>query len=633
MEHQRREGRVSAFNRTIALVGAIASLGFLAGCGVDMNAPVLSASADVTQTPSATPTKAPTAAAVVSTATPVPVSASASTPVAQSTAIAGDTTSDPSKFQVTVKLDASQTHPISPLIYGIADRTSGNSDTIEWLGATMSRWGGSFSSRYNWETNDSNAGQGGRFKNVKQGDDTPGSASLGFFNRNAKLGLAGILTIPTLGWVAKDGESQSKDVPQHGGPAIEKGSDAAFTEFTDGTWRKPYDPAANRALTSVQSFASKGAPFAYPPDLNDGKVYQDEWVAYLKATRDKSAQPAIYAMDNEPELWADNTHVDVHPARLGYDDQLANFLEYARAVKKADPDGLVAGPESWGLTGYMYSALDEGGDQFQKAADRAAHGDTVWIEWFLRSVAESDKQAGSRSLDVLTLHYYPSGGEYLGGNDPATQAQRVQEPRGLWDGLYTVPGWVGKTEWGNLALLNRMKDFIDANYPGTKLGLTEWNFGGADDISGAIATADALGIFGREGLYLASYAGEPDKNSATGWAFRMYRNYDGKGGQFGSRSVQTVSSDTEMFSAYGALDEKGTKMTVMLINKDPKRSSDVTLQTTGFTASEMGDQYRYDGTRPDGPDSRMFVVPDPKSVTVTVPPMSISLVELNGTQK
>lgn len=631
MKTRKRENRVSFLNRTIVLVGGLLILVLLAGCGVDMDAPVFgSAASDATQTPSPTaspvpPTSTPEAARATSTPRSIAV-ATATSSSASPTAKAGDA----SEFSVTVKLDASQTHLISPLIYGIADPTTANADKIEWLGATLARWGGNARSRHNWEINDSNTGVDAQFQNVKQGDDTPGSASLGFLNRNSNLNLASILTIPTLGWVAKDGESQSKDVPAHGGPAVDKGSDAAFTQFADGTWQKPYDPAANRQLTSVQSLPSKGGPFAYPPDLNDGKVYQDEWVAYLKATRDKSEQPMIYAMDNEPELWADDTHVDVRPARLGYDDRLANFLDYARAVKKADPDGLIAGPESWGVTGYIYSALDEGGDQFQAAADQAAHGGTPFIEWFLKSVADSDKQSGSRSLDVLTIHYYPSGGEYTGGNDAATQAQRVQAPRALWDGNYIATGWVAGTEWGNLALLTRMKNYIDANYPGTKLGLTEWNFGGEDDISGAIATADALGIFGSQGLYMASYWGEPDKDSPAGWAFRMYRNYDGKGAQFGSRSVKTVSSDTEMFSAYGALDESGSKLTVMLINKDPKRTAEVELQPDGFTSGDMGDQYGYDGTNPDGPGSGMFAVSDPGSISVSLAPMSINLIELKS---
>ncbi len=49
---------------------------------------------------------------------------------------------------------------------------------------------------------------------------------------------------------------------------------------------------------------------------------------------------------------------------------------------------------------------------------------------------------------------------------------------------------------------------IAARYPGTKLAMTEYNFGAGDHISGGLAQADVLGIFGREGLYLANYWGD-----------------------------------------------------------------------------------------------------------------------------
>ena len=251
---------------------------------------------------------------------------------------------------------------------------------------------------------------------------------------------------------------------------ISPGSDSAFTQFVNGAWTQPYNPEANRARTSVQSLPSKGAPFVYPPDLTDGKVYQDEWVAYLRSIRPQGDTPPIYAMDNEPELWADNTHVDVHPVRLGYDDELSTYLTYARAVKKADPAALVMGPESWGVTGYLFSALDEGGDGYGTNADRQAHGNLPFVEWFLKAVSDSDKSAGSRSLDVFSVHYYPNAGEYTGGNDPATQDKRMQGPRALWDVTYAEPSWVARTEWANLALLPRLQNLIALELPGHQTG-------------------------------------------------------------------------------------------------------------------------------------------------------------------
>ncbi len=64
-------------------------------------------------------------------------------------------------------------------------------------------------------------------------------------------------------------------------------------------------------------------------------------------------------------------------------------------------------------------------------------------------------------------------------------------------------------------------------YPGLKLALTEWNMGAEGDMSGALAVADALGIFGREDLWLATYWSNPASNSPVYQAFRLYGNSDG----------------------------------------------------------------------------------------------------------
>ena len=71
--------------------------------------------------------------------------------------------------------------------------------------------------------------------------------------------------------------------------------------------------------------------------------------------------------------------------------------------------------------------------------------------------------------------------------------------------------------------------------------MTEYNFGAGDHISGGLAQADVLGIFGREGLYLGNYWGDGPGNgklpSYIKSAFRLFRNYDGKGGTFGDTAV------------------------------------------------------------------------------------------------
>jgi hypothetical protein len=112
--------------------------------------------------------------------------------------------------------------------------------------------------------------------------------------------------------------------------------------------------------------------------------------------------------------------------------------------------------------------------------------------------------AGKRLLDAFSFHYY-SQASY----DPAN---RVQASRSLWDSSYVEPSWItqggnGFTD-GGLEILPKLKQSIADFYPGTKLAVTEYDFGGRDDVSGAIAQADALGAFGQQGVHLATYFGD-----------------------------------------------------------------------------------------------------------------------------
>src|SRR4051794_3119636 len=98
MKIERHDGRVSGLNRIIALAAALSALALLAGCGIDMDAPVLGSSSDATQTPSPTSTMEPT---TVATSTPL-ASMASSTPALTSRTTPG-AVNESSPFQVMVK--------------------------------------------------------------------------------------------------------------------------------------------------------------------------------------------------------------------------------------------------------------------------------------------------------------------------------------------------------------------------------------------------------------------------------------------------------------------------------------------------------------------------------------------------
>jgi len=97
-----------------------------------------------------------------------------------------------------------------------------------------------------------------------------------------------------------------------------------------------------------------------------------------------------------------------------------------------------------------------------------------------------------------------------------------------------------------------LKEKIASGYQGTKIAFTEYNYGGGNDISGAIAQADVLGIFGREGVYAAALWPMNEDNSFIYGAFNAFLNYDGAGAGFGTTGISAVTSDYAMSSVYAS---------------------------------------------------------------------------------
>ena len=100
-------------------------------------------------------------------------------------------------------------------------------------------------------------------------------------------------------------------------------------------------------------------------------------------------------------------------------------------------------------------------------------------------------------------------------------------------------------------------------------------------MNGALAIAEVLGIYGREGVDAAAYWRNPPLGSPGYFAFKMHGNYDGAGSRFGGRSCSCADADDPTrVSAFAALDEAAGALRVMLINKDPERARGLVPSTS-----------------------------------------------------
>ncbi|MEI9933090.1 MAG: hypothetical protein WDM89_21795 [Rhizomicrobium sp.] len=119
-----------------------------------------------------------------------------------------------------------------------------------------------------------------------------------------------------------------------------------------------------------------------------------------------------------------------------------------------------------------------------------------YIPWLL-----SQWKTAGHPVDVVTVHFYPQGAEDSNDDSQATQLLRNRSTRQLWDPNYTSESWIND----KVELIPRMKDWISSYYyTGTPIGITEYNWGDEKKINGATTQADIYGIFGREGLDMAT---------------------------------------------------------------------------------------------------------------------------------
>jgi hypothetical protein len=185
--------------------------------------------------------------------------------------------------------------------------------------------------------------------------------------------------------------------------------------------------------------------------------------------------------------------------------------------------------------------------------------------------------------------------------------------------------WITQANGGKpIALLPGVMAQIRRHYPGTKLAITEYNYGGGRHVSGLIAQADVLGIFGREGVFAAANWGISPRDAGQLAAFRAFTNYDGKGGRFGDRALRVTGVPAAQASVYAALDSRrANHMTIVAINKT-NAPLPILLQSDGFLARDA-DTYTLGGAEL----TKRRQVPPSLSrdgIALTLPPMTVTTV-------
>ncbi len=430
-------------------------------------------------------------------------------------------------------------HPISPLIYGT------NSTINSEQNFNFFRLGGNRLTGYNWENNWSSAGSDWYHSNdgylIPEGSDgsEPALSNRFLMDHAVDWGAQVLLTVPLAGYVAADGNGEVFE-----------------SETAPSSRWIPIYPAKDKATFSLN------------PDLSDNAVYINEFVNLMVNTYGYANEGGIlaYSLDNEPGLWAD-THPRIHPSKVQVQELTDKSLATAAAIKDVDPSCLIYGPALYGFSAYLN--LQEAPDW----SDDLKNKYSWFIDYYLDRMKLAENNSGTRLLDVLDLHWYPEAtGDARITSSSANSRQdriaRLQAPRSLWDPEYQENSWIAKYFSDYLPLIPKVTQSIQDFYPGTKLAFTEFNYGGGHDITGGIAQADVLGIFGKYNVYAASIWDFNAESKFITLAYQLFRNYDGANSTFGDLSVKSEMTDKENTSIYSAKNTKSGNLHIIVINKN-----------------------------------------------------------------
>jgi len=271
-------------------------------------------------------------------------------------------------------------------------------------------------------------------------------------------------------------------------------------------------------------------------------------------------------LNNEPEIWS-GTHDDVMPTQLPAEEFMQRYFETAKKARLLFPEIKLMGPvpaNEWQWYNWNNGAISYGGKSY------------VWLEYFIRRIADEQKATGIRLLDVLDIHFYP------GETDAA---QILQLHRVFFDRNYVYPGANGvhrigggwNTSINKEYIFERCREWLD-QYMGTGHGVTfsvsETSVSGSAPVMvNALWYASMLGEFARKGV-----------EAFTPWDWRvgmwevvhLYTRYNH------AYYLSSVSSAEETVSAYPTINGNGDSLTVVLLNRSLAQSQEVNVQLQNF---------------------------------------------------
>ena len=513
--------------------------------------------------------------------------------------IAGTGAMLPGQTPPTLSVDAAAgQHPINPNIYGIInyglDPTFANEIKVPNI-----RWGGDGATRYNWQVDSSNAGFDWYFMGGNGSTNpVPGASADQMIQTFKPAGAGALITIPIIPYV------NSTSAWTCSFPTSVYGAQQSTNPYVH-----PNGQNCGNSLTPAGAQITDTNILAN--NIPNSVSLQQGWIQHLVGTFGTAAKGGVpfYQLDNEPGGWS-NTHRDVEPTQPAYSTIVALGQQYAAMIKQVDPSAVVLGPSDFTLGGWIGTPSQQ--------------NNLFAGQYYLQQMAAYNAQTGKRVLDYFDEHYYPQF------SSPATQ---LASTRTLWDPTYNGGTWVEQYVFnGPMQLIPRFHQWIAQYYPGTRLAFSEYSIDSGNKlVTDALAEADVLGIFGQQGVDFANMWTPPAPTDPIAYAFRLFRNYDGQGGQFGATGVSAVSSNPGSLSVYAAQRASDHALTVIVLNKTTA-AIQTSLSIADFTPAPSATVYLYSNANLKQITAGGIVPVVSNSLSYNFPSYSATVFVLEGSQ-
>ena len=528
--------------------------------------------------------------------------------------------------------------PVSPYIYGVSH---GDAEALHEMGVASRRMGGNLSSVYDWRTGFSSAGADWFFENRKALE-TPHPQEnwwVVMHRENKQYGMKSFFTLPSE-WVAKDGTSSG--FPK----SIYSSCDQFAPDRPDACNGKLKEK--DKDGKPIELRCSKEHPTQNGKYV--GAEYNVELLKYCikEAGLGRADQGGIdvVSIDNEPMLYTE-THRDMWCKGWTYDDFWEHTKKYAELIRQADPSVKIAAPGLWGWTAYVHSSGDMdyreehgmGWDKTDQLPDYKKYGPFALD--FMRRCADYKKKTGHDLIDIFVFHGYPMTPQLGWDNQaafvhpsPELQELRVRDVRKFWDEQYRDPEtWMGKESWanGNIAYVPLMRRWMKEAGWDVPIAIGEYDHAGPEgglEISAAVAQAESFAAFARSGVSYAMYWADPRKHGPVYFAFKMFRNPDGKRTAVGDHFMVAEVSDSNSVAVYAFKDAQRKVTSFVIVNKRARKGARVALDLGVSVPAQQATRYEYSSAnlKAIGELSPLDIAG--KVINLSIAPMSILRVDV-----